>query len=56
MNRVVLGDDGLMGGNAGSPQTVTKQVTFFIFVFFVKSEHLCTKALVPFKLSQAVEG
>jgi hypothetical protein len=56
MDRVVLRDDGLTEGNAGSPQTITKQVTFFILVLCVKSESLCTTPLVPFKLSQAVEG
>jgi hypothetical protein len=29
MDRVVLRDDGLTDRNAGSPQTIIKQVTFF---------------------------
>jgi len=56
MDRVVLRDDGLTDGNAGSPQTITKQVTFFVLVLCVKSEPLCTTSLVPLKLSQVVEG
>jgi hypothetical protein len=34
MDRVVLRDDGLTDGNAGSPQTVAKQVTF-LYTFTV---------------------
>jgi len=29
MDRVVLREDGFSDGNADSPQTITKQVTFF---------------------------
>jgi len=56
MDHVVLRDDGLTDGNAGSAQTITKQATFLIHMLCVKSEPLSTTPLVPFKLSQAVEG
>jgi hypothetical protein len=46
----------LSDGNAGSPQTITKQEIFLIHMLCVKSEPLFTASLVPFKLSQAVEG
>jgi len=40
MDHVVLRDDGLTDGNAGGPQTITKQVTFLIHMLCVRSERL----------------